>query len=83
MIMYRKTYGDNQLSIIYPCERVFEDNKQEILKEVIERKETNKIILISWTDKSYYNYDTLGDIFDMRLVYDAKEEKPDYHERML
>lgn len=74
-------------AILYPLDALFRDTKlySRILSDLYKEREIKKIFLVSWTDRDNYNYNQLeADHYIQRhVIFDAEEEKPDYHQRML
>ncbi|MNP75240.1 hypothetical protein D3C76_1722680 [compost metagenome] len=58
------------------------NGKDRIIEDLHERvSKTGKIFLVSWTDN--YDYNWLSNIVERHVVYDAEEEDPEYHNRVL
>lgn len=68
------------VAVVYPLDALNEDNGDDCVQDLI-RRNTRKILLISWTDNKDFFW---VEQFDPRHVsYDAEEERPDYHKEML
>jgi hypothetical protein len=77
-----KTGYNYDIGILYPLDSTYRDSKRdEILDDLFDR--CNKVFLASWTDNLSYDYSEIKDYYDQQVVYDALEERPDYHQRML
>jgi hypothetical protein len=79
---WHNTLGNNNISLIYPVDAIIRNKSFNIIEEILDRT-TQKIILISWTDHTNDDYEALSEVYDRCLVYDAEEENPEYHKRVL
>lgn len=81
---WKNTSYEYDLAIVYPIDSILRNNnKKEVLQDLFDVRDINKIFLISWTDNPAYDFRTLSDYYDRHAVYDAEEEDPDYHKRVL
>ena len=78
-----KTDHKFDLAIIYPIDYLCRERVIKPIQDLYEHKQINKIILCSWTDKATQDYSILNDYFTNHIVYDALEEAPEYHKRVL
>lgn len=71
-------------AILYPLDACLRNNSLEkVLNNLLNEKNIKKIFLISWTDSKYYNYEKFSHYYSQRFIYDALEEDPEYHKRVL
>ena len=72
------------VSILYPVDSICrknEEQRKEILDDLI-KNTVNKVFIVSWTD--LYDYSWLDEFgIDRKVVFDAEEEDPAYHGRVL
>lgn len=78
-----KTDHKFDLAIIYPIDSLCREKDIKSIQDLYEHKQIEKIILCSWTDKAEYDYSLFNDYFTNHIVYDALEEDPEYHKRVL
>ncbi|MEH7320920.1 hypothetical protein V7113_29020 [Priestia megaterium] len=82
---WRNTPSQLDFAIVYPIDSFCDekaDKKQALINDVLQRKDINKIFIITFTDVRY-DYAWLEDTVDRVIVYDAKDEDPEYHNRVL
>ena len=72
------------VSILYPVDSICRKNdeqRKEILDDLI-RNTVHKVFIVSWTDS--YDYSWLDEFgIDRTVVFDAEEEDPAYHGRVI
>lgn len=72
-------------AVVYPMDSFCEKNqktKVELLDDILNRKHIKKIFIVTWTDIRH-DYDWLVEHVDRTIIYDAEEENPAYHQRVL
>ncbi|PGZ95781.1 hypothetical protein [Bacillus wiedmannii] len=82
---WARTPFELDFAIVYPMDSFCEKNskvKDEFLNDILERRKIQKIFIVTWTDHRY-DYDWLSSYVDRSITFDAKEEDPEYHQRML
>lgn len=68
------------VAIVYPIDSL-KWNEAEACVQNLLGKNARKIFLVSWTDNKDYSW---ADQFKpVKVIYDAEEEDPEYHKRML
>jgi hypothetical protein len=80
---WNKTSNNFDFAILYPLDSAYKGKTNDILEDLYEYKNISKIFLISWTDDSKYNFSNLSDFFESHVIYDAEEENPAYHQRVI
>lgn len=70
-------------AILYPLDSAMRGDINTVIEDLINNKVAGKLFLISWTDNKSYDYTTISKYFDRHVIYDAEEEEPAYHQRML
>ena len=77
--------GSNKFScaIVYPIDYICKKQKFQSIDNLFEHKNISKIFLVSWTDSRSYDYSILSKYFNRHVIYDAEEEDPAYHKRVL
>lgn len=70
-------------AILYPLDSVMRGNINEVLEDLTMIKDIGKLFLVSWTDNKSYNYETISKYYDRHVIYDAEEENPGYHQRVI
>ena len=72
------------VSILYPVDSICrkkDEQRKEVLNDLI-RNTVNKVFIVSWTDS--YDYSWLDEFgIDRTVVFDAEEEDPAYHGRVI
>lgn len=72
------------VSILYPVDSICrkkDEQRKEILDDLI-RNTVHKVFIVSWTDS--YDYSWLDEFgIDRTVVFDAEEEDPAYHGRVI
>lgn len=79
---WRKTDGKFSAAIFYPIDALLRHLKFEAIDNLF-HKNIGKIFLISWTDSHEYDYSKLAQYVSRHVIYDAAEEDPAYHKRVL
>lgn len=67
-------------AILYPIDSLSSRTGDECVQDLIRRK-ASKIMMISWTDNRDNSW--VSQFRPVHVIFDAEEERPDYHERML
>ena len=77
--------GSNKFScaIVYPIDYICKSQKFQSIDNLFEHKNISKIFLVSWTENRLYDYSILSKYFNRHVIYDAEEEDPAYHKRVL
>lgn len=81
---WNRTDDEFDYAIVYPIDACIRDKSLEkVLKNLLDEKDIKKIFLISWTDSIKYDYEKFSNYYCERIIYDALEENPKYHNRVL
>lgn len=80
---WHKTSKKFSFAILYPIDALCRSKKLDALEDLFKHKEINKIFLCSWTDAIDYDYSIFSSYFTRHVVYDAQEDDPAYHQRVL
>ena len=80
---WSKTNYKADIAIIYPIDSLCREKNIKPLQNLYEHKEIKKIVLCSWTDRADYDYSIFNDFYTDRIIYDALEEDPEYHNRVI
>lgn len=82
---WRKTYHEYDFAILYPIDSVLKmKNKNDILDDLCINRRIGKIFIVSWTDHDHDDYSCFDKYkIDERVIFDAEEEDPEYHARVL
>ncbi len=78
-----KTSNDFNFAILYPIDALCRSLKKESIENLFEQKNIEKIFLCSWTDRVEYDYSRFSEFYSRHVIYDAQEEDPEYHQRVL
>jgi hypothetical protein len=70
-------------AICYPIDALARERDSKPIEDLFKQKDIEKIILCSWTDGSEYDYPFISNYYDRHVIYDAEEEDPAYHKRVL
>ncbi len=77
-------YEDYNVSILYPVDSVChmkDEQREKVVSDLIQHT-INKVFIISWTDNKDFTWlDEFA--IDRKVVFDAEEEQPEYHQRVL
>lgn len=80
----RRTWMSSPLNIdvavVYPIDSLKYDEGDECVHDLLSRK-ARKIILVTWTDNKDFSW--TEQFHPMHIVYDAEQEDPEYHQRVL
>ncbi len=80
---WRNTIGKYDFAIVYPIDWICREKKLEPIGELFRYRNIGKTFLCSWTDWPEYDYKLLEQYYSRHIVYDAEDEDPEYHKRML
>jgi len=81
---WQKTSGDVSVIIVYPIDAIARGAvKLDCIDDLFDFKRFDKIILVSWTDNPVNDYSLFDKYVDRKCVYDAEEEDPAYHARVI
>jgi hypothetical protein len=85
----RSTWGKSPIELdfamIYPMDSFCEskkDLKDELLDDILRWKNIKKIFIVTWTDLRH-DYQWLNEYVDRTVIFDAEDEDPEYHQRVL
>ena len=78
-----KTSNQFDFVICYPIDALAREKNTEPIEDICRHKKINKIFLCSWTDSDNYDYSFLSEYYDRHVIYDAEEDDPAYHKRVL
>lgn len=79
---WSRTSGKFACALVYPIDPLCRSKNLEAIDNLF-RKEISKIFLISWTDSKDYDYSIFSKYVSRHVVYDAEQEDPAYHKRVL
>ncbi len=68
------------IALVYPIDSLGYNRGDDCVKDLL-RRNAKKILLVSWTDNKDFGW--VDQFSPVREVYDAEEERPDYHRRVL
>jgi len=68
------------VAIVYPVDSLNYDEGDDCVQDLM-RRGAKKIFLISWTDNVDFGW--IEQFNPVHVVFDAEEEKPDYHKRVI
>ncbi|MFB6367898.1 hypothetical protein ACFCP7_28505 [Paenibacillus elgii] len=72
---WNNTEMEYDFAILYPLDNVLKSKQRiEILNDLFETRNINKLFLVSWTDDLSYDYSELKDYYDQHTVFDELEE---------
>lgn len=80
---WHKVSNKFSCAIVYPIDSICCRQKLQPIDDLFEHKNISKIFLVSWTDNRSYDYSILSKYFNRHVIYDAEEEDPAYHKRVL
>ncbi|MBZ9624383.1 hypothetical protein G9F71_016140 [Clostridium sp. FP2] len=80
---WSRTSSTFDFAIFYPIDALCRSMKKEAISNLFEHKNIKKILLCSWTDNLDYDYSKFSEFFSRQVIYDAEEENPAYHQRVL
>jgi len=78
-----KTNHKFSCAILYPLDPLCRGGKLDAIDDLFQNKDISKIFLVSWTDQKDYDYSIYKRYISRHVVYDAEEEDPAYHKRVL
>ena len=77
---WRLSPNNIDIAIVYPIDSLDYDKGDECVHELL-RRNPQKVFLISWTDNKDFGW--TSQFNPVYVVFDAEEERPDYHQRMI
>lgn len=80
---WNKTDNKFSCAILYPLDPLCRSKKLHAIDNLFQDKDISKIFLVSWTDQKEYDYSVYKRYISRHVVYDADEEDPVYHKRVL
>lgn len=81
---WKNTRPQYDYAILYPLDSLLKSsNKKDIFEDLYVHRRIGKIFIVSWTDHTDYNYEDLKDFYNEHVVFDALEENPEYHQRVI
>lgn len=80
---WHKTSPKFACAIVYPIDSLLRSANFETIDNLFQSKEISKVFLVSWTDHCDYDYSLLSKYVSRCVVYDAEEEDPEYHQRVI
>ncbi|NRS14935.1 hypothetical protein HP398_00620 [Brevibacillus sp. HB1.4B] len=81
---WKTTKRKYDYAILYPFDSTIKGSSfEKVMEDLYTRRDINKIFLVSWTDNVGYDYRKMSQFYDEHVIFDALEEKPDYHQRVL
>lgn len=80
---WQKTDNQFDFAILYPIDALCRSHNISPLIDLFEHKSIGKIFLISWTDRREYDYAQFSDYFSAHVIFDAEDDDPEYHRRVL
>lgn len=80
---WSKSGSKFDFAILYPTDSAMKGNINEVIEDLMKYKDIGKIFLVSWTDDKKYDYSKISQYYNSHVIYDAEEENPAYHKRVL
>ena len=77
---WRSSPYEIDVAAVYPIDSLEYDAGDDCVQDLIRRK-AKKILLVSWTDDRDFGW--VDQFNPVRVVFDAEEENPEYHKRVL
>lgn len=77
---WKSSPNNIDIAIVYPIDSLSKKTYKECIQN-LQRKGAKKIILVSWTDNKDFSWTMSLDL--VHVIYDAEEEDPNYHNRVL
>lgn len=78
-----KSSREFDYAIFYPIDSIARgDTSIKCIDNLFTGKTIEKVFLVSWTDMNY-DYSIFDKYVDRKSIYDAEEENPEYHKRVL
>lgn len=78
---WRATPHEIDVSLVYPLDSLDYERGDYCVQDLLQHRGSKKVFLISWTDN--VDFDWVEQFNPVHTVFDAEEERPDYHQRML
>lgn len=78
-----KSSNKFDFAIVYPIDGIVSRGNTEPIDNIVQYKNVDKIFLCSWTDIRLSDYALLQPYYDTHVIYDAEDEDPEYHNRVL
>ncbi|MEA5082016.1 hypothetical protein SDC9_59481 [bioreactor metagenome] len=79
---WSKTSAKADFAIVYPIDALIRNNNFDSIENLIKNKNIGKIFLVSWMDNDIAS-EELRKLYSNHVIYDAEEEDPSYHSRVL
>ncbi len=80
---WSRTSNNFDFAILYPIDALCRSMKKDAIKDLYTDKNIDKIFLCSWTDNLNYDFSKFSEFYSKHVIYDAEEEEPDYHQRVV
>jgi len=81
-VTWRRSPRMFDFAVLYPLDSACRQRDKEcVIEDLMTLRQINKVFLVSWTD--VHDFGWLDQYVDKRIVFDAEEEEPEYHKRML
>lgn len=80
---WHKTGNAFDFAIVYPIDALARNQEIKPIEDMTRFKRIGKLFLCSWTDGENTDYPIFKPYYDSQVVYDAEEEDPAYHYRVL
>lgn len=80
---WKRSGNKFDFAILYPIDSAMKGNINDILEDLTEYKDIGKLFLVSWTDNKNYDYASISKYYNRHVIYDAEEEDPAYHQRVI
>jgi len=77
---WHSTPSNVDVAIVYPLDSLGLDDGDDCVQDLL-RRNPKKVFLVSWTDNKDFSWTNQFD--PVQVVYDAEEENPEYHKRMI
>lgn len=79
---WSKTPHSINSAVLYPLDSPTRDIKKrkDIVEDLLDRQ-AEKVFLVSWTDT--HDFSWVNEYIDRHVIYDAEEEDPAYHQRVV
>lgn len=70
-------------AIVYPVDTLYRSGDVSSIDDLFKFKEISKVFLASWMDRNEYDHSIFAQFVQRHVVYDAEQEDPEYHQRVL
>lgn len=80
---WHRTSVEFDFCIVYPIDYICRTCNLDPVIDLIDFKRIKKTFYISWTDSKKNDYSMLSPYYSSHAVYDAEEEEPEYHQRVI